>query len=53
MSIKRISPYPLRLSNNLRKWMQMMANKNERSLNSEIKIALKEYRLKNEQKGQA
>ena len=52
---KRITPYPLRMSADLRKWVQEMADKNERSLNSEIKFVLKEYKKQkeNRQEGNA
>ena len=40
--------YPLRMSAELREWMQGQADKNERSLNSEIKIAIRAYKEKEE-----
>ena len=40
--------YPLRIPSDLRNWIQEQANKNERSLNSEIKLVLKNYRMKKE-----
>jgi len=42
--------YPLRISAELREWIQGQANKNERSLNSEIKIAIKAYKERQEEK---
>lgn len=50
MKKKRIAPFPLRLPDDLRRWVQEMANKNERSLNSEIRMVLKKYRIRAERK---
>jgi hypothetical protein len=44
--------YPLRIPDELRGWVKKQAVRNERSLNSELKIAIKAYRelIEGEQK---
>lgn len=39
---KQKPPFPLRMPNELRQWLESSAQKNERSLNNEIVYRLKE-----------